>query len=167
MGLPTVHLESFLTTLVIDDYEGRGMAMLDVGGAFLLSKIAEFVLVKIDGDMLEVISDANPRYKNFIVKEHRKDVLYLRLRTALYGIIQTALLWYETFSTCLRANGFKLNPYNLCIANKILNVKQCTICWNVDDSKISHEDSKVMSEVIRVMHKRFGDTTDNNAPPSA
>jgi len=74
VGSPTVHLESFLTTLVIDTYKGRDVEILDVGGAFLLSKIAEFVLVKIDGDMLKVISDANPRYKNFIVKEHGKNV---------------------------------------------------------------------------------------------
>ena len=46
MGSPTVYLESFLTTLVIDAYEGRYVGILDVGGAFLLSKIAEFVLVK-------------------------------------------------------------------------------------------------------------------------
>jgi len=85
--------------------------------------------------------------------------VYLRLRTALYGIMQAALLWYETFSKCLRANGFKLNPYDPCIANKTVNGKQCKICWHVDDNKISHEDPKVVSEVIRVIHKRFGDTT--------
>ena len=98
MGSPTVHLGSFLTTLVIDAYEGRDIAILDVGGALLLSKIAEFVLVNIYRDMLKVISNANPCYKNFIVKEHGKDVLYLRLRPALYVIMQSDLLWYELFS---------------------------------------------------------------------
>ena len=41
VGSLTVHLESFLTTLAINVYEQRDIAILDVGGAFLLSRIAE------------------------------------------------------------------------------------------------------------------------------
>ena len=86
-------------------------------------------------------------------------MLYLKLRTALYGIMQAALLWYETFSTCLRADGFKLNPYDPCVANKMVNGKQCTICWHVDDSKISHEDPTVVDKVIKMIDDKFGETT--------
>ena len=93
-----------------------------------MPKIAEFVLVKIDGGMLDIMCDANPRYKGFVTMECGKNVLYLKLRTALYGIMQAALLWYETLSTCLRADGFKLNKYDPCVANKMIDGKQCTIC---------------------------------------
>ena len=144
---------------MIDAYEQRDVAILDVGGAFLLSKIAEFVLVKIDGGMLDIMCDANPRYKEFVTMERGRKVLYLKLRTALYGIMQAALLWYETFSTCLRADGFKLNPYDPCVANKMVNGKQCTICWHVDDSKISHEDTTVVDQVIKMIDDKFGETT--------
>ena len=84
-----------------------------------------------------------------MVREHGKDVLFLRLRMALYGIIQATILWYETFSTCLRANGFKLSPYDLCIANMTVTGKYCTVCWHVDDNKISHEDPEVMRNMIK------------------
>ena len=114
---------------MIDGYEGRDIATLDVGGAFLLAKISEFILVKIDGDAVKAMCDANPRYKKFMTIEHGKEVLYVRLRTALYGIMQAALLWYETFVAFLKVNGFKLNKYDPCIANKVVNGKQCTIFW--------------------------------------
>ena len=86
-------------------------------------------------------------------------MLYLKLRKALYGIMQAALLWYETFVTCLKLNGFTLNDYDPCIANKLVNGKQYTICWHVDDNKILHEDSNVVTEVIRVLKERFGEVT--------
>ena len=72
----------------------------------------------------------------------------MRLKKSLYGCIQSAILWYITFLNCLEHLGFKLNPYDPCVANKMVNGKQCTICWYVDDSKISHVDPKIVDWVI-------------------
>ena len=83
-------------------------------------------------------------------------MLYLRLLKALYGCIKSALLWYELFSSTLKDMGFVLNPYNECVANKIINSKQCTIGWHVDDNMISHIDSKVVTEVIEKIEGKFG-----------
>ena len=53
--------------------------------------------------------------------------------------------------------GFKLNPYDRCVANKTINGKQCTIAWYVDDNKLSHADPEVVSEVLREIKTHFGD----------
>ena len=42
------------------------------------------------------------------------------------------------------------------MANKIINGKQCTIYWYVDDSKISHVDPKVVDWVIKCLEEQFG-----------
>ena len=34
--------------------------------------------------------------------------------------------------------GFKLNPYDPCVANKLVKGSQMTIAWYVDDLRISH-----------------------------
>ena len=156
---PTVHLESLLTTLVIDAHENRDVAILDVGGAFLLSKLSEFILIKVDDEDLVSLLGANPGYETYVNIEHGKRVLYLRLRTALYGIMQAALLWYKTYATCLKVNGFKLCKYDPCIATKMIDGKQCTIAWHVDDSKISHVDPNVVTDVINMIEKRFKEVT--------
>ena len=39
----------------------------------------------------------------------------------------------------------------------MINGKQCTIVWYVDDNKVSHVDPEVVSEVINLMKKYFGD----------
>ena len=148
-----------MTTLVIDGYENRDVAILDVGGAFLLSKIAEFILIKVDGEDLISLLDANPGYMKYVTYEHGKRVLYLKLRTSLYGIMQAALLWYETYTTCLKINGVKLCKYDPCIATQMINEKQCTIAWHVDDSKISHVDPGVVTNVIGMIEERFKEFT--------
>ena len=33
-----------------------------------------------------------------------------------------------------------INPYDPCVANKTINGIQMTICWHVDDLKVSHVD---------------------------
>ena len=55
--------------------------------------------------------------------------------------------------------GFTLNPYDPCVANKMVDGKQCTICWYVDDNKISHKDPKVVDWVIKAIEDKFGKMT--------
>jgi hypothetical protein len=63
------------------------------------------------------------------------------------------------FYSYLKELGFELNPYDPCVANKMINGKQCTIAWYVDDTKISHVDHKVVSHVIQQLEERFGKMT--------
>ncbi len=59
----------------------------------------------------------------------------------------------------MKAMGFELNPYDTCVANKMVDGKQCTIAWFVDDNKISHVDPKVVTGVIEKIEERFGEMT--------
>ena len=54
---------------------------------------------------------------------------------------------------------FFLNDYDKCVANKIINGKQCTIVFYVDDNKISHADPEVVTSVIKDISKHFGKLT--------
>ena len=58
-----------------------------------------------------------------------------------------------------RELGFKLNPYGPCVANKDIDGTQCTICWYVDDTKISHKDHNVVSDIIQEIEDKFGKMT--------
>jgi hypothetical protein len=49
-----------------------------------------------------------------------------------------------------------INPYDWCVANKMINGKQCTVLWHVDDLKISHVDAKVVTGVIKQIDDEFG-----------
>jgi hypothetical protein len=55
--------------------------------------------------------------------------------------------------------GFKLNPYDLCVANSQIKGKQCTVAWYVDDNKISHVDDMVVTNSIEKIEAKFGKMT--------
>ena len=156
---PTVQLESLMLSLLIDAHENRDVATADVVGAYLLAIMNDYIIVKISGTTANIMCQVNPQYKDFIVNEKGKPTLYLQLSKALYGCMQSALLWYETFKTCLESLGFELNKYDPCVANKMINGKQCTICWYVDDTKISHVDKNVVDWVINQLEDKFGKMT--------
>jgi len=52
-----------------------------------------------------------------------------------------------------------LNPYDPCIANCDIDDKQCTLAWYVDDNKISHVDTDVVTRIIDMIEERFGKMT--------
>ena len=78
------------------------------------------------------------------------------MKKALYGTLQAALLFWKDLSGYLQEMGFTLNPYDRCVANKMIGGKQCTVLWHVDDLKISHMKDEVIEDVISTLSDRYG-----------
>ena len=154
---PTVAIESVMISSVIDALERRDVSILDIPGAFMQADMDEIVHVKFEGEIAEMLVKLDPKlYRKFIKDEHGKPVLYVELLKALYGTMRAALLFWKKLSSQLVEWGFVINPYDWCVANKMINGKQCTILWHVDDLKISHVDAAVNTEVIEMINKEFG-----------
>ena len=67
---------------------------------------------------------ANPElYRPFVSYETGKAVLYVRLQKALYRCLKIALLFYKKLVGDLEAYGFGINPYDPCVANKMIGGK--------------------------------------------
>jgi hypothetical protein len=43
---------------------------------------------------------------------------------------------------------FAINPYDPCVTDKTIEGHQMTICFHVDDCKLSHHKKKVMDSMI-------------------
>ena len=50
--------------------------------------------------------------------------MYIWLTKALYGMMQAALLFWKDLTGYLIEQGFELNPYDECMANKQINRSQ-------------------------------------------
>jgi hypothetical protein len=146
--------------MAMDGKEKRDVATCDIEGAYLNASMQgeETVIVVYEGEMVDYMVACNPeKYGPFVhITATGKRLLYVELLKALYGCIKSALLWYKMLAKTLTKLGFKLNPYDPCVANKIINGKQCTICWYVDDLKISHVDPNVVTQVIASLEKQYG-----------
>jgi Reverse transcriptase (RNA-dependent DNA polymerase) len=156
---PTVATDALMYTLLIDAKERRDVATADVVGAYLNADMDQFTVMKLTGDAVNIMIQVDSSYAQFVSRENNKPVLYLQLKKALYGCVRSALLWYELFANTLLDMGFELNPYDSCVANKIIEGTQCTVAWYVDDNKISHKNPSVVTSVIEQIEERFGKMT--------
>ena len=90
-------------------------------------------------------------------KENGKHVLYVELQKALYGTLQAAILFWKDLTQFLMEElGFIVNPYDSCIVNKVIDDKQCTIIWHIDDMKLSHVKQSVLEDIASKLNSKYG-----------
>ena len=66
-------------------------------------------------------------YGPCVTTEGRQQVMYVELLKALYGTLRAARLFWEKFSGKLLEWGFTVNPYDSCVANKMVKGTQLTV----------------------------------------
>jgi hypothetical protein len=159
---PTASLEGILLTAIIDAHEERDVMSSDIPNAFIQApmpkkKDEETVFMKIIGPLVGILVGMHPElYKEFVVYENNKPVLYVEILRALYGMLESALLWYNKFRKDLEEEGFIFNAYDPCVANKMVNEKQMTIKFHVDDLMSSHVDPTVNDKFLEFLNKKYG-----------
>ena len=160
---PTVATEAVFLTAVIDALENRDVAIVDVPGAFMQADMDELVHIRFTGTMVDLLLQIDPdMYGPYVTYEKGEKVIYVELLKALYGTLRAAILFWRKLSAKLLEDGYTPNPYDSCTVNKLINGKQATIIWHVDDLKISHVDSKVVDAIIDMLNKEFGKETPMN-----
>jgi hypothetical protein len=108
------------------------------------------VIVCIRGPLVDILVSIAPDVYGPYVSTNKSGwkILIVECLNAVYGMMVAALLYYKKFVQSLTKKGLKLNPYDRCVANTTVNGKQITICFHVDDCKISHVSTKVVDELI-------------------
>jgi hypothetical protein len=158
---PTVAKESVFITSVIAAYEKRKTGTYDIPGAYLNANCDandEPIVMVLKGRLAEMMVQVNPSlYRKYIaVDGNGTPVLYVRMEKAMYGLLKSALLFYRRLVGDLLENGFVLNPYDPCVANKMINGKQMTVIWHVDDLKVTHVDQKEVVGFGEWLSEKYG-----------
>ena len=160
---PTVTTESIMLTAVIDAKEGRDVMSGDIPNAFVQTPMPELkegderVILKVTGMLVDLMVAMAPElYGPYVVFENGQKVLYLQLLLALYGMLIAALLWYRKFSGDLKSIGFEMNPYDPCVANRIISGSQQTVKFHVDDLMSSHKKPSVNDDFDKWLNEMYG-----------
>ena len=160
---PTVTLESVFLISRIDAKENREVVTIDIPGAFLHADNEDYVIMKMVGTLVELMVKTNPKmYRQYVVLEKGRSVLYLQLQKALYGMMKSALLFYRKLVLELKEMGFEINPYDPCIANKMANGMQMTIRWHVDDLMMSHVSRDKIMKTVQEIKNIYGENLTKN-----
>jgi hypothetical protein len=78
-------------------------------------------------------------------------------KKAVYGMMKSALLFYRELVAELHNMVFEINPYNPCIANKMVNGTQMTVRWHVDDLVISHTSQEDIIAFMKKIKDMYGE----------
>ena len=108
--------------------------------------------------MAELLTRVDPsKYCTYMSEENHKQVLYVELQKALYGTLQAMLLFWKDLTHFLMTElGFVVNLYDSCVVNKMINRKQCTIIWHINDLKLSHIKQNVLEELMDRLNSKYG-----------
>ena len=158
---PTVSIESIFISCAIEASEGRCVAIIDLPGAFLHADCEDYVIMRFHGRLAELMVLIAPQiYRKYVTTDaNGESVLFVKLQKALYGMLKSALLFYKKLLTDLVAKGFTVNPYDPCVVTKMIRGKQMTICWHVDDLKVSHKRGAEVKKLESWLRSIYGNIT--------
>eukprot|EP01042_Synura_sphagnicola_P036497 gene36497-biopygen7561 len=103
-------------------------------------------------DKLEII---DPSYSDYVGTDGK---LIVELDKALYGLKESALLWYQLLCDKLETIGFAKNRYEQCVFNRVeTDGNQSSLCVHVDDFMITAVSELILDRVLADMNNAFGD----------
>ena len=139
-------------------HEGRDVACFDIPGAILHADVNKNITMVFKGRLVELMVQVAPNLYRKYITVNRKGtaILYVKIQKALYGLLRSALLFYMKLVADLESDGFVLNPYDSCVANKVVNAKQMTVCWHVTDLKVLHCDPAQVTIFGEWLSRKYG-----------
>ena len=105
--------------------------------------------------------DPTTKYDDFIAEN---GCIYVELTKAVYGLIQAARRWYDTFANAIIDLGYEKNPYDECCFNlknekgEIIN----TIYLYVDDGLVFAKSEQILNELEEKLSKKFNGRVEFN-----
>ena len=134
--------------------------MIDIPNEFIQTLVNNenaTTFINTRGVLVELLLKIDLEFYGPFVTSYKKGdkVRIVKLLNAIYGTMVASLLYYNKFVKILNKNGLQLNLYNPCAANIIVNDKKQTICFQADDCKLIHQDSKVNDEFINTLRNEY------------
>ena len=144
---PTVSTQAVLLTSIVDAHERRHVVVIDIPNAYIQTRVndpKDRVIIWIRGVVVDWLVKIAPEvYGPFVTTDKKGNkVLLVECWNAIYGTMIAGLLYYRKFSESLAEQGYVVNAYDPCVCNKMIKGKQSTICFHVDDCKISHKSQR-------------------------
>jgi len=139
---PTVRTQSVFVSLNEAATERRNISTIDVKGAYLNANLKDVTVhIRMQKDLVKVLIDLYPHYQPFVRADGS---MILRVKKALYGLIESAMLWYENLKSTLLSLGYVNLESDQGMFIRTTPLGRSTICVHVDDllitsTHISHD----------------------------
>ena len=107
-------------------------------------------IINIRGILVEILLDIAPDVYGLYVTTDRKLIkkLITQCMNYVYGTMVASILFYCKFLKTSKLNIFEIDPYDTCVANRLVNGLQQSILFDDDDFKLSHKYTKVNGSFV-------------------
>lgn len=124
--------------------------MCNILGAFLQSDWPKDkpTYLKFNGFMEDMLLEIDPTLKEYVITRGQYKLMYGKLDKAVYRTLLGAILFYEKLATQLHEWDFIMNPYDACTWNKMVNGKQLTIQFLIDNMYVLCKDRKAIDNLV-------------------
>ena len=154
---PTVALTSVMIGAAVASHHNEHVMTLDHTAAYLNADMkGPTVEMMLSPDVVKMLCDIDEKYKIFI-RENGK--IIVRLKKALYGCVQSAVLWYNELKSTLVKIGFRENPYDVCSFTRARGISTDRILVYVDDLFITSDSEQVLDDIDETLRKTYGGVT--------
>jgi hypothetical protein len=101
-----------LAMAAIAAHVGPHIMTLDHKAAYLNAEMrGPRVDMLLTPEVAEILCKLDLKYRRFLRPDKK---IAVKLKKALYGCIQSAVLWYQELASTLHEMGFRENPYDIC-----------------------------------------------------
>ena len=154
---PTVSTTSIFLLAQIAAAEGRDVTTIDIGSAYLNAHMpktdpSKLVFMRITKEVSQIMANLDNSFSSFI---NTDGTLVVELDRALYGCIESALLWFRELSGFLTKIGFVTNPYDVCVMNKTTKAGKATIGIYVDDILLTCSHPSIADDIIQELEREY------------
>ena len=142
-----------LLSWIIDEKEERDVAVINIPNALIKTQTEhkkDTAIINIHGILVDILSDISPYVYGLYVTTDRKGIKKLinQFINDVYGSMVASIIYYYKFCKTLELNKFKMNLYDTCFTNILVNGLQQYIIFHVDDFKLIHKDPKINDSFI-------------------
>ena len=155
---PTVSISGLYLSLItsMNNFPGCLCVTADVGCAYLNVKMPkqhpqELVFIRIDSDITALLVEVDSIVLPFVRKD---ESIIAELKKALYGCIESAVLWHEELSQTLLSLRMKKNDTDPCIF-KLSGKRHLTVTVYVDDLMILSDNVRTIDWLLTELTTRY------------
>jgi len=159
---PTIDFNNVRLALALAAFLMALIVVLDVPTAFLHADGPEYPhgkqVIKIAPEMVALLRRWFPT--KFTAEYLERDgSMLMEVNKALYGMIESALLWYQNLADTLTKAGFTALESDKCFFMKRTGTDFCFICVHVDDLLVCSSSQSMVDSLVAVLEQRYGKPT--------
>lgn len=158
---PCVNLTSVFTLLSIAAFERRHLAAVDIKGAYLNARLSSVTVhMRIQPQLVSILKQL---YQDLFKRDITEFIcpdgsMIVRVLKALYGLIESALLWYKHLAATLNRAGYTTSKNDRGVFYKTVGKdKKCAIAIHVDDLLVASTHKDLLDQLLKILTETYLD----------